>query len=252
MWTGSSLPIVVRTAAGRLFTKLRGAAQGTAQLIAEVLVAELAERIGLRVPMRTLVSLDHSLICRDPNAELADLLVASRGVNLGFEFLDGAKPLGPDQVKTIDEDLASQIVWLDALVQNVDRTAHNPNILIRDREVWLIDHGAALPFQYNWATVSEQSPRQPFRFSHLLLERASCLERQDVRLAEKLSRETLQEAVDVIPDSFLTPLLPPGSGPDFLRRRRAAYHTFLWKRLKPPRRFLGDLLRKQASARTAG
>jgi hypothetical protein len=42
--------------------------------------------------------------------------------------------------------------------------------------------------------------------------------------------------VEEVPDSFLEPLVAGGA--DALRRRRAAYAAFLWKRVKAPRDWL--------------
>src|SRR5262249_25503261 len=127
---GSSWPVVVRSAAGEFVTKLRGAAQGTAPLVAEIIVAELATALGLPVPERVLIALDADVPSDDRNDELSDLLARSRGVNLGFRLLPGATDLGPHQSASIDPRLASGILWLDGLVMNADRTARNPNILL--------------------------------------------------------------------------------------------------------------------------
>src|SRR5688572_1324479 len=48
---GGTRPVVVDTAAGPRFVKLRGAADGPAALVAEVIVAELAEALGLAGPV---------------------------------------------------------------------------------------------------------------------------------------------------------------------------------------------------------
>ena len=45
------------------------------------------------------------------------------------------------------------MLWLDALIQNVDRTWRNPNLLVWHGDVCLIDHGSALYFQHNWPPV---------------------------------------------------------------------------------------------------
>jgi hypothetical protein len=49
---GSSRPVLVETTAGQWLVKLRGAAQGIGVLVAEIIVAGLAEVLGLRVPSR--------------------------------------------------------------------------------------------------------------------------------------------------------------------------------------------------------
>jgi hypothetical protein len=236
---GSSWPIVVETTGGRFFTKLRGAAQGTSALTAEIIVAALADALGLRVPQRALIEIDEGLECADRHEELLELLAASRGINLGFQFLDGAREIRPNEIDSVDENLASQILWLDALVMNLDRTLRNSNILLWKKELWLIDHGASLPFQHNWSKVSEASPRSP-RYQierHLLAQRASLLDLWDERLAERITAEVLHHAVSQVPDCFLRPLLPPDATDDRLMRRRRAYEAFLWKRLKAPRPF---------------
>jgi hypothetical protein len=70
---GSSSPVIVETAAGRFLVKLRGAAQGIPPLIAEIIVAELADPLGLPVPERVLVTLDETVPSDDGNDELGDL-----------------------------------------------------------------------------------------------------------------------------------------------------------------------------------
>ena len=57
--------------------------------------------------------------------------------------------------------------------------------------------------------------------------------------AARLTRDVLDAAVEEVPDTFLEP-----GEPDTLRRRRAAYSAFLWKRLKPPRAFADLRLRR--------
>lgn len=237
---GSSLPLVVETADGFYVAKLHGAAQGPAALVAEIVVAALAECLGLRVPARVLLRLDPGFVCDDRDAELADLLRASRGLNLGLRYLPGARELGPRDAAALDAETATRILWLDRLAMNVDRTARNPNLLGWEGETWLIDHGAALPFQHDWTAVSEATPRRPgpVGVAHLLNARAAGLALRDGALARRLGRAALQAAVEQVPDDFLRSLLPAGAAGDALRRRRAAYVAFLWKRLKSPRPFL--------------
>jgi hypothetical protein len=233
---GSSSPVVAETEAGRFFVKLRGAAQGVPPLIAEIVVAELAMALGLPVPERVLIELDARVPSLDRNDELLDLLARSYGQNLGSRVLPGASDLGPHQLVLIEPELAALIVWLDALVLNPDRTPQNPNILLWHRRPWLIDHGAALSFHYDWSDVDEQAPRAagPARSAHVLSGRALPLERVDETAAAALSREVLEAALAQVPDAFLDAAFP---GHD-TARLRAAYVAFLWKRLKPPRPFV--------------
>jgi hypothetical protein len=221
----SSSPVIAETETGTCFVKLRGAAQGTLALVAEIIVAELGQAIGLTVPKRVLVTLDKDTPSDDHNDELAQLLTFSQGLNLGFQYLEGARDLRPDETNLIDEATASKIVWLDALTMNPDRTEKNTNILWHERKPWLIDHGAALGFQYDWTRVDEQTARRPYAFQrHLLIARAA----NTAAVGNAITRDTIEAAVAAVPDDFLAPHL--GQTP--IARRREAYAAVLWKRLK--------------------
>ena len=229
---------MVDTEVGPYLVKLRGAAQGTGTLVAEVIVGAIADWLGLPVPPRRVIRLLPDHPTDDRNDELADLLRASVGENLGFTYLDGARVLVPGEVDRLDPDFAAQVRWLDWLVQNPDRGPENPNILVQGRGFWLIDHGAALPFQHDWGAVREQSPHRPAPpLPHLLDGHAPRLAAWDPLLTALLTREAIIAAVEDVPASFLVPLLPAGAGAEPLRRRRAAYVAFLWKRLRGPRPF---------------
>lgn len=235
---GSSLPVVVDTPGGRFIAKLRGAAQGPSALVAEVVVAELATRLGLPVPERALIELERPIQTDDHNDELADLLEASLGQNLGFRWMERAEVLRAGDAHRLDDDFAVRVLWLDAFVMNLDRTPANPNVLLSKGQPWLIDHGAALVFQHDWARVDEDSPRAPSAHHlHLFGARQHLLGSWDPRLAAALPREALAAALARVPDSFLDDR-PREWTP---ARARAAYVAFLWKRLAPPRPFLDPL-----------
>jgi hypothetical protein len=245
---GSSRPVLVETRAGPRLVKLRGAAQGTGALVAEVVVAALAEALELRVPARSLVTLSPGTPSDDRDDELADLLAASAGLNLGLVMLDGAIDARPAELARFDPAERAAVLWLDRLVLNPDRTSRNPNVLWWDGRPWLIDHGAALGFQYDWPAVTEASPRRVAVMPepHLFEAEAGSAEwpAWDELFASRITRQLLEEAMAAVPDDFLAPLLPPAARDappalraDALRRRRAAYVAFLWKRLHPPRAF---------------
>ena len=235
---GSSRPIVVETDAGACLVKLRGDAQGTGPLVAEIIVAEIAEALGLSVPARYLVQLGADVAVPERDAELRDLMAASVGVNLGFAYLAGARDLVPTEIGDVNPDDRAAILWLDRFVMNPDRTARNTNLLWWESRLWLIDHGAALGFQYDWSAVSEDSARgQSVEMDPHLFSRAvstDAMREWDDIFAARLTRDVLDAAVAEVPDTFLEP-----SDAEALRRRRAAYSAFLWKRLKPPRTFAG-------------
>jgi len=188
------------------------------------------------VPRRRTLTLDAATPTDDRNDELADLLQASVGENLGFRYLPAARPARPDDLGRMSADFASQVRWLDWLTMNPDRTPENPNLLADGAGFWLIDHGAALPFQYDWARVTEDTPRRAeFAGEHALTAAATRLAAWDPLLTAMLTREVLADVVAQVPDSFLRPLVPAQAGGDGLARRRAAYAAVLWKRLGGPR-----------------
>jgi hypothetical protein len=233
--------VLVDTDDGLRFTKLRGAAQGTGALVAEVIVAELAEALGLPVPARSLVRLSTDVESADQNDELADLLRASAGINLGFAYLEDARNFAPDaDVELVRPNDAAAILWLDGLTSNPDRTARNPNLLWWQNALWLIDHGAALGFQYGLPDVDPASARRPYsvREPHVLKSRVEDHAAGDLRFAELITRAAIERAVAEVPDEFLVPLLRT----DSLGERRAAYRDYLTRRVEAPRPFLEPVL----------
>ncbi len=197
---GGSLPAIVEADnLGTYVMKFRGAGQGPLALVAEIIAGELARRLGLRTPELVLAELDPRIPGSEPDPEIQDLLRASEGLNLGVDFLPGSvgfDPLG----WTAERDFASQVLWFDALVQNVDRTWRNPNLLVWHRNIWLIDHGAALYFHHNWPTAD---PKRPFDASdHVLRDRATALTEAHAVLAPQLTERLLQEVTALVPPEW--------------------------------------------------
>src|SRR3954470_17838663 len=158
---GGSLPAIVEADDNFLYVlKFRGAGQGTRALIAELIGGEIARALGFKVPEIVFATLDEAFGRTEPDEEIQDLLKASVGLNLALHYLSGAITYDP-VVTQLDEKLASQIVWLDCLLTNVDRTPRNTNMLVWHKELWLIDHGAALYFHHSWHNWEEQAKR-PF------------------------------------------------------------------------------------------
>ena len=230
---GSSSPVVVATPQGRFVAKLRGAGEGVPALISELIVGALADRLGLPVPERALIDLSPELVSDDRNDELADLLQRSVGLNVGLRLLDGARSPRPEELAALDDDFALRVLWLDGLTLNLDRTHANPNLLFWKQRPWLIDHGAALSFHYDWSRVTEDSPREGWSYSgHVFEARTELLATLDPLLASLVTPAALEAALAQVPDELLA-----SSSSDSPLRARAAYGAFLWKRLKLPRPF---------------
>ena len=232
---GGSLPALVEADDGFLYVlKFRGAGQGTKALIAELLGGEIARALGLRVPELVFAQLDEAFGRTEPDEEIQDLLRASEGLNLALHYLSGAITFDPI-VNTVDARLASRIVWLDAFLLNVDRTARNTNMLIWHKELWLIDHGAALYVHHTGLNWAEQSGR-PFAQikDHVLLPWAGELDVVDAEARQLLTPERIEAIVSLIPDDWLT--VEPGAEPADAQRR--VYVQFLTARIASSETFV--------------
>jgi hypothetical protein len=202
---GGSLPGLVEADDDGLYvTKFRGAGQGLRALVAEVIVGELARRVGLLVPELVTIDIDRALGAAEPDPEIQQLITDSAGANLGVDFLPGALSFTPAGPWMPDEDLAAETVWLDALVTNVDRTARNPNLLLWHGRLWLIDHGAALYLHHRGLMPSEQFD-QPFPLigDHVLLPRAGSIVAAHERLSSMFDDGLLGEVVELVPREWL-------------------------------------------------
>jgi hypothetical protein len=218
---GGSLPGLVEADDDGLYvTKFRGAGQGVRALIAEVIVGELARRLGLLVPELVAIEIDPVLGAAEPDPEIQELITASAGTNLGVDFLPSALPYTPAGPWQPDPGLAADVVWLDALTTNVDRTPRNPNMLVWHDRLWLIDHGAALYLQHRGLIPAEQYD-QPFALigEHVLLPRAGPITAAHERLAPKVDEALLAAVATSVPDDWFRGGEQPDVYVDYLNRR---------------------------------
>lgn len=236
---GGSLPALVEADDDFLYVlKFRGAGQGAKALIAELIAGEIARLLGLRIPEIVFATLDEAFGRTEPDEEIQDLLRASEGLNLALHYLSGSITFDP-LVTTVDARLASQIVWLDCLVTNVDRTARNTNMLIWHKELWLIDHGAALYFHHSWENWEAQSQRPFVQVKdHVLLPQASELEAVDAAFRKILTPERIQTIVDLIPDEWLM----NESMPESPSTQRQVYAQFLASRVASSEIFVNEAI----------
>jgi hypothetical protein len=227
---GGSLPgIVEADDLGTYVCKFRGAGQGLRVLVAEVIVAGLAERIGLRTPRLVALQLDPEIARYEADEEVQDLLKASAGLNLGVDFLPGSFGFDGHVPEGSTDPL--RVLWLDAFVANVDRSWRNPNLLLWHGNLWVIDHGASLYFHHGWPGGVGDARRfadQPWSADdHVFREHAAELPAVDNELRGVLTREAFAEIVADVPDEWLEPV-PGAETPPALR---AAYVDFLSARL---------------------
>ncbi|HMI04036.1 MAG TPA: HipA family kinase [Pedobacter sp.] len=221
---GGSMPAIAEADDGFLYVlKFRGAGQGVKALIAELIGGEIARALGFKVPELVFANLDEAFGRTEPDEEIQDLLKASVGLNLALHYLSGSITFDPT-VAVIDSKLASQIVWLDCLLTNMDRTARNTNMLFWHKELWLIDHGAALYFHHSLQNWEEQA-KKPFALvkDHVLLPFATELEAVDQEFKGILNDQLIDAIVALIPEDWLS--LEPEE--ESAEERRQIYAEFL-------------------------
>lgn len=239
---GGSLPAIAEADDGFLYVlKFRGAGQGVKALIAELIGGEIARALGFKIPEIVFANLDTAFGRTEPDEEIQDLLKASVGLNLALHYLSGAITFDPT-VTVVDATLASKIVWLDCLITNVDRTPRNTNMLIWHKELWLIDHGAALYFHHSWQNWEEQAKR-PFTLikDHVFLSKATELEAVDAEFKAILTPERIHEIVDLIPDQWLTDEFSETTAAE----RRSVYAQFLITRIASSAIFIKEVQHAQ-------
>jgi hypothetical protein len=240
---GGSLPAIVEADdAGMYVLKFRGAGQGAKVLVAEIIVGELARAAGLALPEIVFIELDPALARTEPDAEIQQLIRASAGLNLAFDYLPGSITFDPVADRP-DPLLASFIVWLDAFTSNVDRTPRNANMLMWHRKLWLIDHGAALYFHHGWGDGADRSTSPfPAIKEHILLKFASALDEADAAMTARVTPALIQEVVALVPDTWLVgdkAFTEPALARD-------AYVQHLSRRLAAPRAFLEEAKRARS------
>jgi len=241
---GGSLPAIIEADDDGFYVlKFRGAGQGPKALIAELLAGEIGRLAGLPVPEIVFVMLPPDLARTEPDAEIQSLIGASSGLNIALDYLPGSVNFDP-LVYQPDATLASAVVWFDAFVCNVDRTARNVNMLMWHQRLWLIDHGAALYFHHAWNQLDRHA-QTPFSLikDHVLLKFAGGLEEADAEMRGRIVSDTVAGIVELIPDAWLA----DDPGFESKSQQRSAYLNYFMTRLASSDIFLEEALRARAA-----
>jgi len=236
---GGSLPALAEADDHfKYVVKFRGSGHGTKVLVSELIGGLIAQTLGFKVPEIVFLNLDEAFGRTEGDEEIQDLLQASRGLNMGYHFLSGALTFDP-VVTQVDCALASEIVWMDSLLTNVDRTNRNTNMLMWHKELWLIDFGASLYFQHSWVNWEKYavSPFSQIK-DHVLLSQASHIEEADKKLKEILTPDKVREIVNLIPDDWLNWNTEDETPQDL----RDVYIQFLTERLAHSDIFVKEIL----------
>lgn len=236
---GGSLPALAEADDGfKYVVKFRGSGHGTKMLVSELIGGAVAQTLGFRIPEMVFINLDEAFGRTEGDEEIQDLLQGSRGLNMGLHFLSGALTFDPAVVK-VDQKTASQIVWMDALLTNVDRTVRNTNMLMWHKELWLIDHGASLYFHHSWVNW-EKYALSPFVQikDHVLLPQASLLNEADSEFKKILTPEKIAGIVNLLPDDWLH----WGGEDESPQQIRKVYTDFLTERINHSEIFINEAL----------
>ncbi|MFG3498961.1 HipA family kinase [Streptomyces sp. NPDC047928] len=200
---GGSLPgIVEADDLGTYVMKFTGAGQGRKTLVAEVVCGQLGRRLGLRVPELVTIQLDPVIGLGEPDQEVQELLKASGGLNLGMDFLPGSIGFDP-LAYAVDPEEAGRVVWFDALINNVDRSWRNPNMLVWHGEPWLIDHGATMIWHHNWPGAPASAAKPYDASDHVLATFGPDVDAAAAALAPLVTEELLTEVAADVPDEWL-------------------------------------------------
>lgn len=240
---GGSLPAIIEADDDGLYViKFRGAGQGPKTLIAELIAGEIGRAVGLPIPEIVFVELSEELARTEADPEIQDLIKASAGLNLALDYLPGAIMFN-QLADTPDDMLASSIVWFDSYVTNVDRTIRNPNILMWNKKLYLIDQGASLYFHHSWDNYLEKSIN-PFGIikDHVLLPFANSFLEADKEMKEKITKNLIENIVNLIPDTWLA----GDTIFDNLVKYKEAYIKYLLKRLEQSNIFVEEMIRARS------
>lgn len=235
---GGSLPgLVEADDLGTYVVKFTGAGQGPKALVAEIVVGELGRALGIDVPALALIDVDAELGRREPDQEVQELVTGSAGVNLAVDFLPGA--VGYDRSFVVAPEQAARIVWLDALVANVDRSVRNTNLLVWHKTLWVIDHGACLRFQHAWGRP-EAFATAAYRYDDHVLVGVGDPRTVHDELAARVSEERLAAVLELVPEAWLLPDpdRPDPRAPTDAPAARRAYVEHLLARLDAASRWL--------------
>jgi hypothetical protein len=197
MFHGSSFPTRSETTDGETcVVKMRGAGNGAAALLSEFVLNRLAHAAGLPVPDVFIIQIQDGFPWAFGTDEFHDLVQKSPGSNLALAWLDGAKPVPPDRCNALPYDFVSQVVTLDLVFANRDRTARSGNLL-EDRQgrYWIVDHGSC-----RFLFRPEVTPRRILPPDHLFAGRESAFDRHWL---EPITPALVAQTAAAIPEAWL-------------------------------------------------
>jgi hypothetical protein len=217
--SGSSFPSVVETSAGELYVlKLAGAGSGRRALATEYLALKIAGHLGLTVPGAHVIDLPRDFPWQTGTDEFYEAVQRSAGANLGVAFIADAHDLKAGDLAELPAPFIQRLGAIDALLQNVDRTAANPNIMRDAAGVhWAIDFGACLLFDR--LARGANALRTELPPNHFLVG-ATGLSYPVREIAKSVDEQFLATAIQALPEAWLEDL---GLARSALHHRTTAY-----------------------------
>jgi hypothetical protein len=208
---GSTSPALAETAAGDLYVlKFAGAGPGPRALLTEFLAMQIAGRLGVHVPETRALYLPSRFPWQIGTDEFDDLVQRSAGWNLGVRFVPNARDLCERDLPALPDTLLESLAVSDRLLQNVDRTRANPN-LIADLAgaVWAIDYGACLFLER--LIAGRPAPPVTLPFNHFLAGTPFDSADRGYDRTDAIAARDIEACIAIAPASWLAsvPMPPP-------------------------------------------
>ena len=121
---------------------------GPTGLLFEFVAAQLAAHLHIPMPEPALIKIDAGLAEVVQEAEIADRIRASAGLNFGTKFLSAGYGIWQidDSIPIPLQQIAVEVIAFDAVIDNADRQSRNPNLLWKGDNLFVFDHEKAFAF----------------------------------------------------------------------------------------------------------
>ena len=197
-YPGSSFPTLAETTEGeRVVIKMRGAGNGAGALLSEFLVNRFAHLCGLPVPDVRIVGIREDHPWEFGTDEFDDILQKSGGANLGICWIPDGRQLKAEEVRELPTEFISQVVTLDLVFANLDRSPASCNLL-RDSSgrQWIVDHGSC---RFLYRRADGRSRTLPA--NHIFSGREEVF---DSRWLEPLGQNCIEAVIAELPELWLS------------------------------------------------
>lgn len=141
---GNSCPIVVKKDGEKFFVKLRAGLSGEYSLASEWFGNSVGTLMGLNTRPPEWIELNGEIVFNDIYIEVRDLIEKSRGVNIGFRYIENVESVDSIDLEGMAKGRFTDAFLFDILMLNIDRTRANPNVLKENGALLLSDYESSL------------------------------------------------------------------------------------------------------------